>query len=147
MDQRAANQAHIPNFTINTGSARWNYSKQENIFNILSIYYLLLLSSRASHVVRRMTYDKLMENYSVLMTAYIEATKRPCIEDRAPLSDPSTALTLHAPNTDKGDLCLNMLPLYLRSDYPDIHYWYRNEWLKFKNKGKDSSDLGSKAGS
>ena len=32
------------------------------------------------------------------MAAYIEPTKRPRVEDRAPLPDPGSALVLHAPN-------------------------------------------------
>ena len=56
-------------------------------------------------------------------------------------------LAQHAPSLDREELRPDTLPSYSKSDFPDIRFWKKGDWLDFKNKGKDSSTLGSKAGS
>jgi len=94
----------------------------------------------AAHIIFRMMHQKLADSHNLLMSTYIESTKRLCMEDHTPLLNPTTPLMpLHAPNPDGANLME-----YLRSDYPDIHYWTRKEWKDFENKSKNSSGLKGK---
>jgi hypothetical protein len=52
----------------------------------------------------------------------------------------------HAPSLDREEPHPDTLPSYSKSDFPDIRFWTKSDWLDFKNKGKDSSTLRSKAG-
>jgi hypothetical protein len=96
--------------------------------------------------MHREIHGKLAGSHELLMAAYTKAVKRLCMEDHVWLLNPSSAPALHAPNADREEPCPHMLPSYSKSDFPDINFWTKGEWLDFKNKGKDSSAMGSKAG-
>jgi hypothetical protein len=96
--------------------------------------------------VHRGIHGKLAASHELLMAAYTEAMKRPRMEDNARDPNQSSAPALHAPNADREEPRPDTLRSYSKSDFPDINFWTKGEWLDFKNKGKDSSAMGSKAG-
>ena len=87
-----------------------------------------------------------MESNNVLIAAYIESTKRPRTEDNVRPPNPSCAPALHPPDADRQEPRSDTSSSYSRSDFPDINFWTKGDWLNFKNKGKDSSVLGTTGG-
>jgi hypothetical protein len=113
--------------------------------NILSTCYFLALFSNPPHVVHRGIQGKLVGSHKLLMAVYTEAMKRPHMEDYTQLLNPSRVPVLHASSTDREEPHPDTLCLCSKSDFPDINFWTKGEWLDFKNKGRDSSARGSKA--
>jgi hypothetical protein len=62
------------------------------------------------------------------------------------LLNPNRTPALHASSADREEPRPDTLRLCSKSDFPDINFWTKGEWLDFKNKGRDSSAVGSKAG-
>jgi hypothetical protein len=114
--------------------------------NILSTCYFLALFSNPPHVVHRGIHRKLAGSHELLIAAYTEAMKRPCMEDYTQLPNPNHVPALHASSADREEPHPDTLCLCSKSDFPNINFWTKGEWLDFKNKGRDSLAMGSKAG-
>jgi hypothetical protein len=99
-----------------------------------------------SYVTHRETHRKLVESNNVLIATYIESMKRPHMEDNTQPLNPSSAPMLHPHDADREEPCSDTLSSYTKSDFPDINFWTKGDWLNFKNKGKDSSVLGTMGG-
>jgi hypothetical protein len=65
-----------------------------------SLRYVLssLIFSSTPDIVRRTTHKTVVESHSLLIATYIETTRTPRVEDRAPLPEPGSALVPHAPS-------------------------------------------------
>ena len=92
-------------------------------------------------------HGKLVEGHILLMNTYVELTKMVHAEDHTPYPETSKSLALDDPNAYRIQPVSDKSHLYSKADYPDVCFWSRMEWLKFKNQRKDSSGLfGSEAG-
>ena len=109
------------------------------IFSSKCMYYSTFRQS--SHVAYRVTHQKLVESHGLLMATYVETMKRPRTEDLMSLPDPQDVLAPHTLHTIQG----SATPVYSRSDYPNVRYWYKEAWRQVESKRKDSSNLGSNA--
>lgn len=109
------------------------------IFSSKCMYYSTFRQS--SHVAYRATHQKLVESHGLLMATYVETMKRPRTEDLVSLPDPQDVLAPHTLHTIQG----SATPVYSRSDYPNVRYWYKEAWRQVESKRKDSSNLGSNA--
>ena len=79
------------------------------------------------------------------MATYIETMKRPCTEDLATLPGTQDLLAPHTPHIGQPGQGLAMC-ICLRSDYPSVRYWTKDEWIEAETKRKDTSHLGSNTG-
>ena len=79
------------------------------------------------------------------MATYIEMMKRPRTEDLATLPGTQDLLAPHMPHIGQPGQGLAMR-ICLRSDYPSVRYWTKDEWIEAETKRKDTSHLGSNTG-
>jgi hypothetical protein len=92
------------------------------------------------HVIHRLTHNKLSDAHSALMSVYVESTKRPRADDRAPPPDPSPVRTPCMTTEDKNAWS------YSRADFPLVNYWTRQQWKDAETCHKDSSNPDIKGG-
>jgi len=76
---------------------------------------------------------------------YAKATKRLCTEDHVPDLVTRASVTPHD-HCKEEEPQPTTVPVYSRSDFPDIKYWTREEFAKFEAMKKNSTDPTSKSG-
>jgi len=91
------------------------------------------------HITHRTTHSEIMCSHNTLLNMYAEVTKRPCTEDHAPALATHASVTPHDHHKEEESQPTT-LPVYSRSDFPDIKYWTREEWDKFEAMKKNSTD-------
>ena len=91
-----------------------------------------------------MTHNTLVETHNLLMVTFSDNNKRPCDDDREPVSELSNSLPLRAPTApaEEGTIPFS----YSRSDYPHINFWTKQEWKYFEDQKKDSSEVAGPRG-
>src|SRR5712691_7180504 len=84
-------------------------------------------------------HERLVEAYGVLVVTFAGSNKRPRSADRGPVSE-----TLDTSPLQAGEVANSSM--YLRSDYPGVKYWTKQDWKEAENKRKDSSEVAGPRG-
>jgi hypothetical protein len=125
-------QTHTDNSFVATNS--WNGSLQKREKNILPLSNSLtvLADSCFSNLIRRTSFEKLVETNKLVTAALIENTKRSRDDDL----EVSAAVPSGLGTT--GSSALSFSPLS-RSDFPLIKFWTKEDWDSHKSLLKDTS--------
>ena len=101
-----------------------------------SKYSTLFVDSCSTDLIRRISFEKLVETNKMLTAALTEHAKRPRTDDL----ELSEAFPLGLGATCSSTL-LATLPLspLSRADYPQVKFWTRDEWDDHKSRLKDTS--------
>ena len=97
-----------------------------------SKYSTLLMDSCSTDLIRRISFEKLVETNKMLTATLIDNTKRPRTDDL----ELSEAVPPGLGTT--GSSALTLSPLS-RSDFPHIRFWTKEEWDNHKSRSKDVS--------
>ena len=97
-----------------------------------SKYSTLLVDSCSTDLIRRISFEKLVETNKMLTAALIDNAKRPRADDL----ELSEAVPPGLGTTGSSTLPLSPLS---RADYPQVKFWTRDEWDDHKSRSKDAS--------
>jgi hypothetical protein len=104
-----------------------------------SLKYVLasLMCIRVANMEHRISFQKLLDSNNMLAAAATE---------KRPRSDDLELSTLALPDRGNIDTSPPSLPPLLRSDFPLVKFWTRQEWDDHESRSKDFSTLRRKGG-
>ena len=113
-----------------------------------STYFRLSSPDRISfHTIHRARHDKLVDTHQLIVADYLETQKRSYAEALTPVSvgrPIRPGVGSHEEEESKPVMTTTWV--LSRSDYPNIRFWTKEEWIKEVNKKKASSDPTDQAG-
>jgi hypothetical protein len=108
---------------------------------------LLRTSHDLTHQIYRETLHTVLKTHNLFVTNFIDSKKRPHaeLEDPSPIPE-TTAVAMPHDHCKQVDSDTSEKDACLQSDYPNINFWMKEEWIEYESKRKDSANPINKPG-